>query len=181
MLLSLSGPCKVYLKLFKLTMRELLILDLGRHTTRILPPLLWSFLFVIWMRRHYYSPAEAFLKFAAVVFTKSARIPYCLFFPFILKIFHLDSYKCYWCEESESILIIMEINLFCLSPLLLLSQLWHSAGKLTHSVVRDLWVDLVCLYTASKKLGHARGKHTRIKINKTIAFQYRSMHQTRLA
>lgn len=100
-----------------------------------------------------------------------------LFFLFILKIFHLDSYKCHWCEESESLLIIMEINLFCLSPLLPLSQLWHSAGKLTHSVVQDLWVDLVCLYTASKKLGNARGKRTSIKINKTIAFQCRSIHQ----
>lgn len=102
-------------------------------------------------------------------------------FPFILKIFHLDSYKCHWCEESESILLIMEINLFFLSPLLLLQQLWHSAGKLTHSVVQDLWVDLVCLYTASKKLGHARGKHTSIKINKTISFHCRSIHQTPLA
>lgn len=46
-------------------------------------------------------------------------------------------------------LIIMEINLFHPSPPLLLSQLWHSAVKLTHSVVQRLSVELVCLYTAS--------------------------------
>lgn len=43
MLFSLSRPCEVYLKLFKFTLRtlrELLTLDLGTHTRRILPPLL---------------------------------------------------------------------------------------------------------------------------------------------